>query len=158
MRNLLLPTLFCLSPLVAQGAKGAKEQPKPAPAPATAPAAPAAAPAPDDITVVKQVPYQPTVSREPFQVLGDSQVKGQGDYVDDIAVKGCLRKEGKLFAIVADSRGNVRWLEAGYRFKDGMIDSIDDKSVTFRQWDPNSTNPNVFRKVVKTFKREEAKR
>jgi hypothetical protein len=137
-----------MAPLAAQAPK--------APAQAASSAQPAAPQ--EDVAAVKQVPYQPTVSREPFQVLGDSTAGKGGDYVDDIAVKGCLRKEGKLFAIISDSRGNVRWLEVGYRFKDGMIAAIDDKSVTFHQWDPNSTNTNVFRKVVKTFKREEAKR
>lgn len=141
--------LFTL-PLAAQAGKGSPQAQAPAPAPAAAPQ--------EDVTVVKQVPYQPTVSREPFQVLGDSMASKGGDFVDDIAVKGVFRKEGKVFAIISDSRGNVRWLEVGYRFKDGMIAAIDDKSVTFHQWDPNSTNTNVFRKVVKTFKREEAKR
>lgn len=156
MKTSLITMLLVGFPLVAQDAKGAKA-PAAAPqaAPAQAPAAPADA---NDIAVVKQVPFQPTVTREPFLVLGDSSKKDTGDYVDDIAVKGQLKKDGKVFAIVSDSRGNVRWLEIGYKFKDGMIAAIDDKSVTFHQWDPNTSNQNVFRKVVKTFKREETKR
>jgi hypothetical protein len=150
--------LACMSlSLVAQGAKDKKAAPAPTPAAAPAPAAPQS-PEVSDIAAIKQVPYQPTVSREPFLPLGDSTQKGTGDYVDDIAVKGQYKTNGKVFAIVSDSRGNVRWLEIGYRFKDGMIAAIDDKSVTFHQWDPNTSNTNVFRKVVKTFKREETKR
>jgi DNA/RNA-binding domain of Phe-tRNA-synthetase-like protein len=46
----------------------------------------------------------------------------------------------------------------GYKFRDGEIVSIDEKGVTFRQWDVNSTVRTAFRTIVKSFKREEGKR
>jgi hypothetical protein len=52
----------------------------------------------------------------------------------------------------------VRTLPIGFRFRDGELVAINDKSVTFHQWDPSSTNTKIFRTVVKTFKREEGKR
>ncbi len=123
----------------------------------TAPA-PAQEPAAADAGIIKQVPYKPTLSREPFLTLSDAGAAAGGDLVDDLAVKGRFVRDGKVFAIIADSRGNTRWLPIGYKFKDGELVAIDDKSVTFHQWDPNSTNKSVYRKVVKSFKREEAKR
>lgn len=124
----------------------------------TAPAPAAQEPAAADAGIIKQVPYKPTLSREPFLTLSDAGAAAGGDLVDDLAVKGRFVRDGKVFAIIADSRGNTRWLPIGYKFKDGELVAIDDKSVTFHQWDPNSTNKSVYRKVVKSFKREEAKR
>ena len=98
------------------------------------------------------------MSRDPFQSPSEVEGKGVGDLVDDISVKGLVRKEGKLLAVVSDSRGTVRWLPIGFKFRDGMIAAIDDKSVTFHQWDVNSTVQTAFRVVKKTFKREEAKK
>ncbi len=121
-------------------------------------AAPSQEPAAADAGIIKQVPYKPTLVREPFLTLSDAGAAAGGDLVDDLAVKGQFKRDGKVFAIIADSRGNTRWLPIGYKFKDGELVAIDDKSVTFHQWDPNSTNKSVYRKVVKSFKREEAKR
>lgn len=129
----------------------AGKKPEPAPAPAQEPAAP-------DAGLIKQVPYRPTLSREPFLTLSDGGAASGGDLLDDLAVKGYTKRDGKLLAIIADSRGNVRWLPIGYKFKDGEIVAIDETSVTFHQWDPNSSNRSVFRKVIKSFKREETKR
>jgi len=142
--------LLLLAPVLA--AQGAPKADKPAAAQA-APEAPAT-----DAGIIKQVPYRPTLVREPFLTLSDSGAAGGGDLVDDLAVKGQFKRDGKVFAIIADSRGNTRWLSVGYKFRDGELVAIDDKSVTFHQWDPNSTNKSVYRKVVKSFKREEAKR
>ncbi|HJW34921.1 MAG TPA: hypothetical protein VJ505_16345 [Holophagaceae bacterium] len=139
--------LLVMAPaLMAQGAPKA-EKPAPAQEPAAA-----------DAGIIKQVPYKPTLAREPFLTLSDAGAAAGGDLVDDLAVKGQFKRDGKVFAIIADSRGNTRWLPIGYKFKDGELVAIDDKSVTFHQWDPNSTNKSVYRKVVKSFKREEAKR
>ncbi|HEY3269728.1 MAG TPA: hypothetical protein VGJ89_00810 [Geothrix sp.] len=129
----------------------------------TAPAAkPAEAPAPEtpaqDVAIIKITPYKPTIQRDPFATPRDDRPTDALDLIDDIAVKGMIRKDGKNFAIVSDSRGNVRWLPAGHRFKDGEITNITDKSVTFHQWDVNTTNRSVFRTITKTFKREEGKR
>lgn len=144
-----LTLLLSASPfLLAQG--------KPAEPAKPAPAAPEGASA-ADAGLIKQVPYRPTLSREPFQTLSDATSTSGGDLLDDLAVKGQFKRDGKVFAIIADSRGNTRWLPIGYQFKDGEIVAIDDKSVTFNQWDPNSTTK-FKRKVVKSFKREEAKR
>jgi len=78
--------------------------------------------------------------------------------VDDIGVKGMVVSNGKVLAVVTDARGNVRSLPIGYRFRDGELVGVNDKSVTFHQWDASSTNTKIFRTVVKTFKREEGKR
>ncbi len=129
----------------------------PAPAkPASAPAAQAPTPpAPDDVAHVKAVPYKPTIQRDPFSAPREERSSDALDLLDDIAVKGMIRKEGKNFAVVSDSRGNVRWLPQGHRFKDGEITSITEKSVTFHQWELNTTNRSAFRTITKTFKREE---
>ena len=141
--------LLAVSALMAQAP--AKKPEAPAPQQAQDAAAP-------DAGLIKQIPYRPTLTREPFLTLSDGGATGTGDLLDDLAVKGYTKRDGKLFAIIADSRGNVRWLPIGYKFKDGEIVSIDETSVTFHQWDPNSSNRSVFRKVTKSFKREETKR
>ena len=101
------------------------------------------------------MPYKPTIQRDPFSAPREERSTDALDLLDDIAVKGMIRKEGKNFAVVSDSRGNVRWLPQGHRFKDGEITSITDKSVTFHQWELNTTNRSAFRTITKTFKREE---
>ncbi|MBI3132710.1 MAG: hypothetical protein HYZ13_15450 [Acidobacteria bacterium] len=148
----ITPTLLLLM-TPALFAQGAPKGDKPASAGQAAPE-----PSATDAGVIKLVPYKPTLSREPFLTLSDAGAAAGGDLVDDLAVKGRFVRDGKVFAIIADSRGNTRWLPIGYKFKDGELVAIDDKSVTFHQWDPNSTNKSVYRKVVKSFKREEAKR
>lgn len=127
-------------------------------APPQAPAAPAAQIPEEEITVIKKTPYQPTLERDPFRTPSDLEMSKQGDLVDDIGVKGRVISNGQVFAVVSDSRGNIRNLPVGYKFRDGEIVSIDEKAVTFRQWDVNSTNRSVSKKVVKPFKREEGKR
>jgi hypothetical protein len=129
-------------------------------APATVPAgaAPAAPTAPDDVAIIKATPYSPTVQRDPFSTPRDDRPTDAQDLLDDISVKGVLRRDGKNFAIISDSRGNVRWLPIGHRFKDGEITAITDSAVIFHQWELNTTNRSVFRTVTKTFKREEGNR
>lgn len=119
---------------------------------------PGAEPAPQDVAIVKITPYKPSILRDPFSAPSDERPVDALDVIEDIAVKGMIRKDGKNFAIVSDSRGNVRWLPVGHRFKDGEITSISDKSVTFHQWELNTTNRSVFRTITKMFKREEGKR
>jgi hypothetical protein len=121
-------------------------------------AAPAAAPVAEDAAIIKTTPYKPAIQRDPFSAPRDERPADALDVLEDIAVKGMIRKDGKNFAIVSDSRGNVRWLPVGHRFKDGEITAITDKAVTFHQWEVNTTNRSVFRTITKTFKREEGKR
>lgn len=128
----------------------------PAGTPAVAPSAP---PAPaDDVAVIKATPYKPMIQRDPFATPRDDRPADAQDMIDDISVKGILRRDGKNFAIISDSRGNVRWLPVGHRFKDGEITAITDSAVVFHQWELNTTNRSVFRTVTKTFKREEGNR
>lgn len=127
-------------------------------APAPAPSAPSAAPAPDDVAVIKATPYKPLLQRDPFATPRDDRPTDAQDLLDDISVKGVLRRGGKSFAVISDSRGNVRWLPVGHRFKDGEIAAITDSAVIFHQWELNTTNRSVFRTVTKTFKREEGNR
>lgn len=129
---------------------------------AQAPAKPVPAPAPaapiEDVAIIKATPYKPAIQRDPFSAPRDERPADALDVLDDIAVKGMIKKDGKNFAIVSDSRGNVRWLPVGHRFKDGEITAITDKAVTFHQWELNTTNRSIFRTITKTFKREEGKR
>lgn len=111
-----------------------------------------------DEAATKAIPYHPTLTRDPFASIADADITQRGDLVEDIGVKGRVVIHGKAYAVVSDSRGNVRTLPVGYRFKDGEIVAIDEKSVTFHQWEVTSTNRSVFRTVVRTFKREEGKR
>ena len=115
-------------------------------------------PTPEDLVARKAIPYRPTINRDPFSAPSDAEPSKRGDLVDDIAVKGIIKREGKFFAVVTDSRGNVRFLPSGYKFRDGEIASVDDKAVTFHQWDPNSTVKTQYKTITKTFKREEGKR
>ena len=143
INRLLVIPLFAGIALFAQA-------PKPGEMPAT--------PVPDDVAIIKIHPYKPTIQRDPFAAPREERaVEGQ-DVLDDIAVKGMIQKDGKNFAVVSDSRGNVRWLPVGHRFKDGEITAITDKAVTFHQWEVNTTNRSTFRTITKTFKREEGKR
>jgi Tfp pilus assembly protein PilP len=130
----------------------------PAPAPATTGPALAAAPVPEDVAIIKATPYKPVIQRDPFATPRDDRPTDAQDLLDDISVKGVLRRDGKNFAIISDSRGNVRWLPVGHRFKDGEIAAITDSAVIFHQWELNTTNRSVFRTVTKTFKREEGNR
>jgi hypothetical protein len=127
-------------------------------APAPAPAATDPPATGEDVAVIKATPYNPTIHRDPFSAPRDERPADALDVLDDIAVKGMIRKDGKNFAIVSDSRGNVRWLPVGHRFKDAEITAITDKAVTFHQWEMNTTNRSIFRTITKTFKREEGKR
>ena len=77
--------------------------------------------------------------------------------MDDIGVKGRVISNGKVLLVVTDSRGNIRTLPVGHRFKDGEIVAISERAVTFHQWEINSTNKSVYRTLVKTFKPEEGK-
>jgi hypothetical protein len=113
---------------------------------------------PDDLMMVRATPYHPTLLRDPFSTPTDAEQTNKGDSVDDIAIKGRVVARGKAMAVVSDGRGNIRMLGVGYRFRDGELISIDEKSVTFHQWDASGINTKAYRTVVKTFKREEGKR
>jgi hypothetical protein len=154
-----LALIGLLSPLAAQAPaqKGkAPEAPKAgAPTPAVAPAAPDQA---DDITIIKPVLYQPTLKRDPFASPSDDSSKNPGNLVEDIAVKGVVRgNDGKYLAVIVDSHGKSTFVPVGFRLRDGEIVGIDARSVTFHQWELNTTNRSAYRTVVKTFKNEEAK-
>lgn len=154
----LLP--LCVGALAGQAP--AQKSAKPAAAAPPAPvqgAAPAQAPDPaDDITVIKPVPYQPTLKRDPFASPSDDSNKSQGNLVEDIAVKGVVRgNDGKFLAVIVDSHGKSTFVPVGFRLRDGEIVGIDARSVTFHQWELNTTNRSVYRTIVKTFKNEEAK-
>jgi Tfp pilus assembly protein PilP len=122
----------------------------PTPAPAMA--------ATEDVATIKATPYKPAIQRDPFSAPRDERPADALDLLEDIAVKGMIKKEGQNFAIVSDSRGNVRWLPVGHRFKDAEITAITDRAVTFHQWELNTTNRSIYRTITKTFKREEGKR
>lgn len=164
--HLLLPVLLLGAGLGAQQADRPDPKQKPKPKQAVPSVAPAASPAPtsdepgnpDELILARAIPYRVAMQRDPFSAPTDVEQATRGDLVDDIGVKGRIISGGKVYAVVSDSRGNVRRLPVGYRFRDGEIVSIDEKSVTFRQWDVQSTNRSVYRTVVKTFKREEGKR
>jgi hypothetical protein len=155
--HLPLVLLGILSPLGAQAPaqKGKATQATPA----VAAAAPAAvADQADDITVIKAVPYQPTLKRDPFASPSDDSNKNQGNLVEDIAVKGVVSgPDGKLLAVIVDSHGKSTVVPVGFRLRDGEIVGIDSHGVTFHQWELNTTNRSAYRTVVKTFKNEEAK-
>jgi len=112
----------------------------------------------DDLLSVVATPYHPTLVRDPFATPTDAEQTSKGDMVDDIAVKGRVVSAGKSLAVISDARGNIRMLPIGFKFRDGVLVAIDDKSVTFHQWDASGINTKVYRTVVKIYKREEAKR
>lgn len=144
-----------LSPLGAQApAKGkAPEAPK-----AAATATPAVPDQADDITVITPILYKPSLKRDPFATPSDDSTKSQGNLVQDIAVKGVVRgNDGKYLAVIVDSHGKSTFVPVGFRLRDGEIVAIDARSVTFHQWELNTTNRSAYRTVVKTFKNEEAK-
>lgn len=158
----IIPLLALSLGLFAQAPKmsPAKNQEKTT---ATSPVATPAAASSDaisqaELTQVKQIPYRASLIRDPFSAPTDVEQANKGDLVDDIGVKGWLKSGGISYAVVSDSRGNTKKLPIGYKFRDGEIVAIDEKSVTFHQWDISSTNRSVYRTVVKTFKREEGKR
>lgn len=110
----------------------------------------------DELLVIKMTPYKPSLVRDPFSAPTDVENAAKGDLIDDIAVKGRIVTNGKVMAVVSDSRGNVRWLPAGYKFRDGELFEISEKAVVFHQRDVNSTT-GTYRTVVKPFKREGGK-
>ena len=149
----LLAALALGLPLLAAG--------PPAPAGPPSVATPEASAAPgrnDELLVVDATPYHPTLVRDPFAAPTDAAQTSKGDLVDDIAVKGRVVSGGKALAVVSDARGNIRMLPIGFKFRDGMLMAIDDKSVTFHQWDMATMNTKIFKVIVKIYKREEAKR
>jgi hypothetical protein len=147
--------------LALTGALGAQAPAQKGKTPEAAPAnasAPAAADQADDITVIKPVPYQTTLKRDPFATPSDDSSKSQGNLVEDIAVKGVVSgPDGKLLAVIVDSHGKSTVVPVGFRLRDGEIVGIDSRGVTFHQWELNTTNRSAYRTVVKTFKNEEAK-
>jgi len=104
------------------------------------------------------VPYHPTLVRDPFATPTDAEQSNKGDLIDDMAIKGRVVASGRTLAVVMDARGNMRQLPVGFKFRDGVLVAIGDKTVTFHQWDPSGTNIRIYRTVVKIYKREEAKR
>ena len=165
---LMLPILALSLPLLAQAPGKPKVEPK-AEQTAKGKAAPASAATPeplsanqginpDDLMMVHATPYHPTLQRDPFSTPTDADQTNKGDSVEDIAIKGRVVSRGKAMAVVSDARGNIRMLGPGFRFRDGELISVDEKSVTFHQWDASGTNMKAYRTVVKTFKREETKR
>jgi hypothetical protein len=151
------PLLSALALCLPLGATGTP--PQEAPSVAVPPAQPAAPELnANDLMVFNPTPYHPTLVRDPFATPTDAEQSNKGDLIDDIAVKGRVVSNGKAKAVVSDARGNIRWLPVGYKFRDGVLAAIDDKSVTFHQWDSSSTNTRIYRTVVKTFKHEEGKR
>lgn len=110
----------------------------------------------DELLVIKLTPYKPSLVRDPFSAPTDVENASKGDLIDDIAVKGRIVTNGKVMAVVSDSRGNVRWLPTGYKFRDGELFEISEKAVVFHQRDVNSTT-GTYRTVVKPFKREGGK-
>lgn len=124
---------------------------------APAATAPAAAPA-EDIAVIKPVPYQSVLKRDPFATPSEDNTKSQGNLVEDIAVKGVVRgNDGKYLAVIVDSHGKTSFVPVGFKLRDGEIVGINDQGVTFHQWELNTTNRSVFRTVTKKFKNEETK-
>ena len=157
MRVLLFVTSVCFA--VAQApAPSAKKSVAQSPQPSTAVAAPSEGSplTEDDLLTIKPTLYQPKLVRDPFSAPTDVANQKGGDLIDDIGVKGRIVSNGKVMAVVSDSRGNVRWLAAGYKFRDGELFEITEKAVIFHQRDINSTS-GVFRTVVRSFKREEGK-
>lgn len=113
----------------------------------------------EELIQMRATPYKPRLDRDPFKSPTEAPAEMlRPDLIEDVAVKGKVFSSGKILAVVSDSHGNIRWLPVGHRFKDGVITSIDEKSVTFQQWDPNAPSTRHFKTVVKTFKREEGKR
>lgn len=160
--NLRIAPILILVPCLGLGAQTpAKKTEKPSttPAPVVSPASAGAADTPvDDITVIKPIPYQPSLKRDPFATPSDDSTKSQGNLVEDIAVKGVVRgNDGKFLAVIVDSHGKSTFVPVGFRLRDGEIVGIDARSVTFHQWELNTTNRSAYRTVVKTFKNEEAK-
>lgn len=156
----LIPLLALGLGLHAQAPKAPATKTPEKPSVATPVASPSAAEAASqaELTQIKQIPYRAALIRDPFSAPTDVEQANKGDLVDDIGVKGWLKSGGISYAVVSDSRGNTKKLPIGYKFRDGEIVAIDEKSVTFHQWDISSTNRSVYRTVVKTFKREEGKR
>jgi hypothetical protein len=152
----IIPMLAALALGLQLGAQG---PPPAAPAPSVATPAQSAASAvtTDDLLVTNAVPYHPTLVRDPFATPTDAEQTNKGDLVDDIAVKGRVVSNGRTLAVVSDARGNIRTLPVGFKFRDGVLVAIGDKTVTFHQWDPAGT-ARIYRTVVKIYKREEAKR
>ena len=162
LRRSLFPLSLAASGILAAQAPAAKAVLKPAaaaqaPAPGT-PASTAADAAADDPTIIKPVPYQSILKRDPFATPSEDQTKNQGNLVEDIAVKGVVRgNDGKFLAVIVDSHGKSSFVPVGFKLRDGEIVAIDDRGVTFHQWELNTTNRSVYRTVTKTFKNEEAK-
>lgn len=158
-----MPRIFSMLAALALGLQlGAQGTPGPTGHPGASVATPAQSAAVDikteDLLVTNATPYRPTLVRDPFATPTDAEQSNKGDLVDDIAVKGRVVARGKAQAVVTDARGNMRMLPVGFRFRDGVLVAIGDKSVTFHQWDPSGTNTRIYRTVVKIYKREEAKR
>jgi hypothetical protein len=143
----LLSSVFTCWSLTAQATAPAKPGPA-VPSPSAEPLVPLE----DELLVIKPTPYLPKLTRDPFSAPSDVENANKGDLIDDIAVKGRIISNGKVLAVVTDSRGNARWLPAGYKFRDGELFEITEKAVVFRQRDVNSTS-GVFRTVVRPFKR-----
>jgi len=159
-----MPRILSMLAALALGLQlGAQGTPAPAAKPGASVATPAQSAIPadintEDLLVINATPYHPTLVRDPFATPTDAEQSNKGDLVDDIAVKGRVVSAGRTMAVVSDARGNMRMLPVGYKFRDGVLIAIDDKSVTFHQWDPSGTNTRIYRTVVKIYKREEAKR
>jgi hypothetical protein len=149
---------FLLPPMLALGFPVLGQPANPAPPSVATPLPATQGINADELIAVHATPYHPTLVRDPFAAPTDAEQSNRGDLVDDIAIKGRVVANGKSLAVVSDSRGQTRWIGIGFRFRDGVLVSINERSVTFHQWDASGANTRVYRTVVKTFKREEGKR
>lgn len=153
LKSAFLPSLLLAGQGILLAQAPAAQAPVPAPGDAAAQAA-----AQDDITVIKPIPYQPSLKRDPFATPTEDTSRNQGNLVEDISVKGVVRgNDGKFLAVIVDSHGKSTFVPVGFRLRDGEIVAIDERGVTFHQWELNTTNRSAYRTVVKTFKNEEAK-
>ena len=158
-----MPRIFSMLAALALGLQlGAQGTAPPAGKPASSVAVPAPSTESEinaaELLVTNAVPYRPTLVRDPFSAPTDAEQGNKGDLVDDIAVKGRVVTGGKTMAVVTDARGMTRMLPIGFKFRDGVLVAVDEKTATFHQWDASATNTKVYRTVVKIYKREEAKR
>ncbi len=124
----------------------------------TDPSTPKEPAASSELVVIAKIPYVSTLQRDPFASPTDNREETRQETVDEVGIKGQISVKGKQFLVVSDSSGKTKLLQVGYKFRDGEIIAIQPGSVTFRTWDPNSTNKSVFKNVTKSFKREEGKR
>ena len=91
--------------------------------------------------------------RDPFRSphTGTVAVEDGQPLIDAVSLRGILKSGGRYIALLVAPDGRTLMVGAGYRFADGVLESIDAGGATFRQELRDPLSPVKLRSVRKSL-------